>query len=308
MTRADSPNTPLIAITGATGAVGSRVARRLAGTARLRLFSRDAERAAAAARALPSTTAATAVESAALDFSDEAGATDALAGADVVLMVSAAETDHRLADHAAFHRAAAAAGVGHVVYTSFLAAAPDAVFTLARDHFATEALLASSGLPHTILRDNFYQDVFPLFAGDDGLLRGPAGEGRVSAVARDDVAAVAAVVLAETAVERAAGREAVHAGRTYDLTGPEAFSLDEAAAAISEVTGRNVRYLAETVDEARASRAGYGAPDWQVDAWVSTYTAIASGDLSAVSDDVPRLLGRPAQPLRRTLELLRGQA
>ncbi|MBM6620639.1 NAD(P)H-binding protein [Micrococcaceae bacterium RIT802] len=302
MTPAETPSTPLIAITGATGEVGSRVARRLAGTARLRLFSRDADRAAAIAGGLPSTTAASAVESAALDFGDEHGATGALAGADVVLMVSAAETADRLQAHAAFIRAAASAGVGHVVYTSFLAAAPDAVFTLARDHFATEALLADSGLSHTILRDNFYQDVFPLFAGDDGVLRGPAGDGRVSAVARDDVAAVAAVVLAEAAVALAAGRTPGHAGKMYDLTGPEAFSLEEAAAAITEVTGRDVRYLDETVAEALASRAGYGAPDWQLDAWVSTYTAIASGDLAAVSDDVPRLLGRPAQTLRQTLE------
>lgn len=304
MNPAETPSTPLIAITGATGAVGSRVARRLAGTARLRLFSRDAARAAAVAADLPSTTAASAVQSAALDFADEAGAAGALAGADVVLMVSAAETDHRLADHASFIRAAAAAGVGHLVYTSFLAAAPDAVFTLARDHHATEELLAASGLSYTILRDNFYQDVFPLFAGGDGVLRGPAGDGRVSAVAREDVAAVAAVVLAEAAVARAVGRTPGHAGATYDLTGPEAFSLEEAAATITEVTGRDVRFLDETVAEARASRAGYGAPDWQLDAWVSTYTAIGSGDLAAVSEDVPQLLGRPAQTLRQTLERL----
>ncbi|WP_417234266.1 NAD(P)H-binding protein [Arthrobacter sp.] len=302
MNPVDTPSTPLIAITGATGAVGSRVARRLAGTARLRLFSRDAARAEAAARDLPGTTAASTVESAALDYAEGEGAASALAGADVVLMVSAAETDHRLADHATFIRAAAAAGVGHLVYTSFLAAAPDAVFTLARDHHATEELLAASGVSHTILRDNFYQDVFPLFAGEEGVLRGPAGDGRVSAVARDDVAAVAAVVLAEAAMALAAGRSPEHSGTTYDLTGPEAFTLEEAAAVIGGVTGRPVRYLNETLTEARASRAGYGAPDWQLEAWISTYTAIGSGDLAAVSGDVQRLLGRPAQTLRQTLE------
>ncbi|MGP9615798.1 NAD(P)H-binding protein [Arthrobacter sp. AOP36-A1-22] len=304
MTDDVSPNTPLIAITGATGKVGSRVARRLAGTVRLRLFSRDVERAEAAARALPRTTAAAEASAAALDFADQPGAVRALEGVDVVLMVSAEEASDRLAQHAAFIRAARAAGVGQIVYTSFFAAAPDAVFTLARDHFATEKLLADSGVPHTILRDNFYQDVFPLFAGDDHLLRGPAAEGRVSAVARDDVAAVAAVVLAEAAVAWAAGREPVHAGHTYDLTGPEAFDLHQAAAVMTEVTGVQTRYLHETVAEALASRDGLGAPDWQMDAWISTYTAIASGELEPVSADVERLLGRPAQSLRRTLERL----
>jgi hypothetical protein len=55
------------------------------------------------------------------------------------------------------------------------------------------------------------------------------------------------------------------------------------------------------VEEAYASRASYGAPDWQVDAWVSTYTAIASGELSAVSDDVQRLTGRPPLSLHALL-------
>lgn len=280
------------------------MARRLAGTARLRLFSRDTARAEAAATALPRTSPEAGIEFDSLDFADEEGASRALAGADVVLMVSAAEAEDRLDQHASFIRAARAAGVGHVVYTSFLAAAPDAVFTLARDHHATERLLAASGLPHTILRDNFYQDVFPLFAGEDGVLRGPAGGGRVSAVARDDVAAVAAVVLADAALALSSGREPAHAGRTYDLTGPEAFTLAEAAATISAVAGREVRYIDETVEEARASRSGYGAPEWQLQAWISTYTAIASGDLATVSGDVERLLGRPAQTLRETLERL----
>lgn len=217
-------------------------------------------------------------------------------------MVSAEEASDRLAQHAAFIRAAHEAGVGQIVYTSFFGATPDAVFTLARDHDATEKLLADSGVPHTILRDNFYQDVFPLFAGGDHILRGPAAEGRVSAVAREDVAAVAAVVLAEAAVAWAAGRGPVHAGRTYDLTGPEALTLQEVAAVMTEVSGDQTRYVQETVAEALASREGLGAPDWQMDAWISTYTAIASGDLEPVSTDIERLLGRPAQSLRQTLE------
>ena len=48
------------------------------------------------------------------------------------------------------------------------------------------------------------------------------------------------------------------------------------------------------MDEARASRSHHGAPDWLVDAWISTYTAIRDGELDDVSDDIPRLLRRPA--------------
>ena len=234
----------------------------------------------------------------ACDFADPEGATAALHGVDTLLMVSAAEAPDRLDQHRAFVAAAAAAGVRHVVYTSFQGAAPDCTFTLGRDHWATEEALRESGLAHTFLRDSFYADFLP-FMAQDGVLRGPAGDGRVAAVARDDVAAVAAAILAAPDP---------HAGAAYDLTGPEALTLAEAAALVTEVTGTPTRYLDETVPEAYASRASYGAPDWQVDAWVSTYTAIAAGEVATVSDAVPRLTGRPATSLRELLLRVRGGA
>ena len=114
----------------------------------------------------------------------------------------------------------------------------------------------------------------------------------VSGVARADVARVAANVLV-------AADE--HAGATYELTGREALSLTEAARIISEVTGRETTYRPETVEEAYASRASYGAPDWQVDAWVSTYTAIDAGELALVTDTVDQLTGRRPTTLRELL-------
>ena len=95
-----------------------------------------------------------------------------------------------------------------------------------------------------------------------------------------------------------------HAGATYDLTGPTALTLHEVAQVLSEVTGHPHAYVDETLDEARASRASYGAPDWLVDAWISTYTAIRDGELEAVSDDVPRLLGRPATSFAEAVAVL----
>ena len=144
----------------------------------------------------------------------------------------------------------------------------------------------------TFLRDNLYADFVPLLVGADGVLRGPAGDGRLSAVAIDDVAAVAVSVL---------GDPAAHAGQTYALTGPEAFTLQEAARIITDETGRDTRYLAETVAEAYASRSSAGAPPWQLDAWVSTYTSIAAGEMDGVSTAVERLTGRPATDLASVL-------
>jgi uncharacterized protein YbjT (DUF2867 family) len=271
-----------IGITGVTGHVGGRVRELLTGRGRSLVLL---------ARTPAKVTATEGEEARHCDFADPEGATAALRGVDTLLMVSASESADRLDQHRAFVASAAAAGVRHVVYTSFQGAGPDCTFTLGRDHWATEEALRGSGMAHTFLRDSFYADFLPLMA-QDGVLRGPAGDGRVAAVARDDVAAVAAVVL--DAPDQ-------HAGAAYDLTGPEALTLAEVAALVTEVTGRPTRYLEETVPEAYASRASYGAPDWQVDAWVSTYTAIAAGEVAAVSDDVPRLTGRPATSLRELL-------
>lgn len=219
---------------------------------------------------------------------DEPGS---LEGIDVLFMVSAAEDADRVGQHRRMIDAAAAAGVQHVVYTSFQAAAPDSTFTLGRDHWATEQHLLASGMDVTFLRDSLYSDFFPLLAGEDGVIRGPAGEGKAAGVAIADVADAALAVLRDPEA---------HAGRTYVLTGPEALSLTEVAEVL-QAHGRDVRFENETVEEAYASRAHFGEPDWQVEAWVSTYLAIADGSMEQVSDDVPTLLGRPATSFAQVL-------
>jgi uncharacterized protein YbjT (DUF2867 family) len=158
----------------------------------VRLIVRDAARAPVLAG--PGGTAD--VEIAVAEYSDGAAARDALAGIEVLFMVSAAENEHRRDEHRSFIEAAAAAGVRHVVYTSFSAAAPDSTFTLGRDHWATEQFLRDSGMASTFLRDN-YTDFLPMLAGPDGVIRGPAGDGRLASVTRDDVADVALAVLGD---------------------------------------------------------------------------------------------------------------
>lgn len=226
-------------------------------------------------------------------YDDAAAARDALAGVETLFMVSGAESADRVDQHRTFIDAAAAAGVQHVVYTSFFGAAPGATFTLARDHWATEEHLRASGMAITFLRDNFYLDFLPALVGDDGVIRGPAGDGRVAAVTRADIARCAATVLADPAP---------HVGATYDLTGPEGLSFDEIAAILTRHGGREVTYHRESVEEAYTSRRRWPAPPWQYDAWVSTYTAIAAGELAGVSDHVERLTGRRPTALASYLE------
>jgi uncharacterized protein YbjT (DUF2867 family) len=275
----------MIAVTGSTGAVGGLVARALAGTdfrTDVRLVVRDPSRA-------PDFDGDIRV----CDYADEAAAVAALHGVDTLFMVSAAEARDRREQHRTFIAAAAGAGVRHIVYTSFAGAAPDATFTLGRDHHDAEAAIRETGMAWTFLRDNFYADLLPFFADGSGVIRGPAGDGRVAAVARADVADVAATVLRSPAE---------HAGATYVLTGPEALTMAEVADRASAVLGRELRFENGTVEEAYASRrAAYDAEQWQLDAWVSTYTAIADGSVAEVTDDVRRVTGHPARTLEQAL-------
>jgi NAD(P)H dehydrogenase (quinone) len=214
--------------------------------------------------------------------------TAALSGVGTLFFVPVREVPDRVARHAAVVDAAVAAGVGRIVYSSFLGASPTATFTLARDHHATEERIRATGLPFTILRGSAYLEVLRWIIGADGVIRGPGGTGRLAPVGRDDVADVAARVVA------ADGR---HDGVTYDLTGPELVSLGDIAEAFGRATGRAMSYEDEPLERARESRRALGAPEWQVEAWVSTYLQVARGELETVSDAVPRLTGHPALSL-----------
>jgi uncharacterized protein YbjT (DUF2867 family) len=232
---------PALAVTGATGALGGLVARDLAARGvSQRLLVRAPDRA-------PVLDGAAVVT---CSYGDSAAARAALDGVTTLLMVSAAENADRLAEHRTFVDAAADAGVQHVVYTSFAGAAPDCTFTLGRDHWATEEHIRARGLTYTFLRDNFYLDFLPVMTGEDGVLRGPAGDGRMAGVARADVARSAVAVLLEPSA---------HSDTTYTMTGPEALTMAEAAAILAEETGRDVRFHDETVEEAYG-RAVDGTP------------------------------------------------
>lgn len=202
MSEASGTSVPTLAVTGSTGRLGGRVARRLAvrGVPQT-LLVRSPERA-------PRLPGAVAVRA---EYADRNAVRDALTGTRTVFMVSASESADRLARHRAFVDAVAEAGVRHLVYVSFYGAAPDAAFTLARDHFHTEQHIRASGLAYTFLRDNLYAEFVPDLVGEDGVIRGPAGNGRAAFVGQDDIADAAAAVLL---------RPDDHAGATYDLTGP----------------------------------------------------------------------------------------
>ena len=260
-----------IALTGASGGVGGAVLHKLEGSPIL--IGRTASQ-------LPD-----GYEHREAAYGDKA-MESALAGVDTLFFVSGRESATRLDEHLSVVDAAASAGVQRIVYLSFLGAAADSTFTLARHHYFTEEAIRRSGMTFTCLRDSLYQDYLPMMMGADGVIRGPAGTGRLSAVARDDVAEVAAEVL-RSAVD------GVHDGATYDVTGPEALTLAEVAGEIAAASGKSVSFFDETEEEAYASRAKFNAPAFEVEGWVTSYQSIAAGEMSGVSRDVELVIGRP---------------
>ena len=305
----------MLAVTGATGQVGGRVAARLAKLGRKqRLIVRDPARA-------PNLPNAEVVP--ASSYGDAVAMGRALSGVDTLFLVSAQDrmgvaqrsaaektpnlTYDRTMQQVTAVDAAAAIGVRHIIYLSFLNAAADSTFVLARDHFHTEEHIRSLGMPFTFLRMSLYTEHVPAHVSDDGVIRAPAGEGHAAWVTRDDLADVAVAVMTESG----------HEGCTYDVTGPEALTMVETAERLSHATGRKITYQAQTPHEARTTHTtsgmdkfeaeqirltGSGLDDYAVEVWVTHFLQIATGELATVSDTVPRLTGHPAQSLAEYLE------
>jgi NAD(P)H dehydrogenase (quinone) len=274
----------LIAVSGSTGEVGGRVAARLSarGIAQ-RLLVRDPLRAPRLSDAEIALVTS---------YTDTEGMRRALMGIHTLFLVSGRESVDRVQHHMAAVDAAVVAGVERIVYLSFLRAAPNATFTLARQHFHTEEHIRSAGVRCTFLRPSLYMDSVLKLVGEDGVIRGPAGDGRAAWIARDDLADVATAVLTS----------GDHDGTAYNVTGREALSLKACAQQLSEVTRRTISFYNETMAEAWETRARYGAPEFEVEGWITSYRAIAKGEMGPASDIVSELAEHPAQTLGEYLQ------
>ncbi|HEV6955738.1 MAG TPA: NAD(P)H-binding protein [Promicromonospora sp.] len=304
MTRASSDR--LVVLTGADGRLGSRLAFRVAaagGRQRLLVSGRGTTPHLPDGAPLPETEVVTVPAGLTPDESPETTSrvlAGAFAGAHAVFLVPGTVRSSRLPLQRAAVDAAVLAGVRHVVQVSSVGAGPDAVAAAARDDWRTEEYLRGTDLSWTVLRASVFHRTltFAVHAEDSGpagagVLRAPAGNGRVASVSHDDVADVATAVL----LDEDPGR---HAGRTYHLTGPEALSLDEVAATLAEATGRPIRYVPQTVEQARALF--YRSTSAEVEDWITLCQAIERGDLARVSPDVGQLAGRRARSLADWLD------
>jgi len=221
------------------------------------------------------------------DYSDPATLRTALAGVDRLLFVSGSEVGQRIPQHQAVVDAAREAGVSLVAYTS-LPKADTSDMVLAEEHRATEGALIASGVPYVFLRNGWqvenYTRQLPVIL-EHGLI-GAAGDGRISAAARADLAEAAAVVVAS---------DDGHQNRVYELGGP-GFTLAELAAEIGRQSGRDVGYTDLSEDAYAKALVDAGVPAEAAAVYADSDRAAAKGALYIEGDDLERLLGRPATP------------
>ncbi|MEU6377464.1 NmrA family NAD(P)-binding protein [Streptomyces sp. NPDC046909] len=240
-----------------------------------------------------------------VDFDEPATLAEGFKGVDVLVVISAgyAEDDVVLARHGAVADAAATAGIRHVMYTS-LAGSGDGL-TIALPHRWTEQRLARGPFALTVLRNGLYPEVpaglaatGAAGAAETGVFSASLGTGRISVVAKQDLADAAVRVAAETERALAAGVPGPHAGRTYELEGVTAFGGAEIAAVLAETVGRPVSYQDLPLGETRAALTASGAlQPYQVGHAVSLFSHAKAGFLEAPADasDLPSLLA-PALP------------
>jgi NAD(P)H dehydrogenase (quinone) len=280
----------MIVITGATGQLGSQVVERL-------LDRVPAEQVGVSVRdpAAAATLAARGVRVRRGDFTEPQTLEAAFEGATQVLVVSVNTLGpEAVAQHRAAIDAAQRAGATRILYTSHQAVGRDSLFDPARDHAATEAHLASTGIAYTSLRDGFHAATVPHLLGralETGELVAPA-DGPVSWTTHADLAAGAAAVLTDP--DRPAADLPV-------LTAAEAVDLEQVAGLLSELTGRTVRRVVVPDEDYVTGLTGHGVPEAAARMLLSLFRAARAGEFAVTDPALAALLGRPTQPLRSVL-------
>ena len=270
----------MIAVTGATGQLGRIVIDAL-------LKKVPAAEIVAAVR-----TPAKAADLAALgvivrqaDYGQPETLEAAFAGVDKVLLISGSEVGQREAQHKAVIDAAKAAGVSFIAYTSLLHA-DTSPLGLGVEHRATEALLKASGIPFALLRNGWYTENYaasipPALAHHAFI--GAAGEGRIASAARQDYAEAAAEVMTRDD----------QAGKVYELSGDDSYTLAQFAAEIAAQSGEKVEYVNLSQADFAAALKGAGLPEGLAEMLADSDAGAEKGGLFDDSRQLSKLIGRP---------------
>jgi NAD(P)H dehydrogenase (quinone) len=231
------------------------------------------------------------------DYTDPAALEKAFRGIDRLLLISATDMGKRVAQHANVTKAAKAAGVGFIAYTSILKAnAFD--YDLAREHAESEKRIAASGIAYAFLRNGWYNENAGMAIGPAlqyGVVMGAAGDGRISSASRRDYAEAAAIVLTADTPEPNA---------VYELAGDGSYSLAELAAEIASASGKQIVYKNMPEAGYKAALEQAGLPAVVAGMLAGADAAAAKGALYDESGTLSRLIGHSTAPWRETVRAM----
>ncbi len=213
---------------------------------------------------------------------------NAFTGVERLLLISGNDIGNRSAQHANAVKAAKAAGVKHILYTSFerkneTASSPIAF--VAQSHIDTENAIRASGIPFTIFRNTLYMDFVPVFLGDKVLETGvywPAGDAKAAVATREDMAEAIANVLTTEG----------HEGKEYVIANTESVSFGEIASIIGKAAGKEITYTSPSQDEYKAALTNACVPADYVGLFAGFAEAIKQGEFATTHTDLETLLGR----------------
>jgi NAD(P)H dehydrogenase (quinone) len=282
-------NTPRFFVTGASGQLGRQVITALVDRVGAEAVAAVVRDPAAAAGLFP---AGVALRQG--NYDDPASLDTAFSGAERLLLISSNAVGQRVPQHRNVIEAAKRAGVSRIAYTSVLHADASKL-GLAEEHRQTEALLAQSGLPYTLLRNGWYTENYAASipaALQHNALIGAAGAGRIASATRADYAQAAAIALTSDA-------EAPRI--TYELAGDTAYTLADFAAELARQSGKAIPYVDMPESAYRDALTGAGLPEPIAALLSDSDAAAAQGALFDDGHALSRLIDRPTTPWAETI-------
>ena len=233
------------------------------------------------------------------DYNDYTSLVAAFRGVDKLYFVSSSDVMNRFAQHQNVVKAAAEAQVGYILYTSAQRKSEDGsspIALVADAHWKTDNLIKESGLTYTILKNGLYTDILPMFMGDKVIETGtiflPAGDGKASYASRNDLAAAGAILLTTEG----------HENKVYEMGGPVAYSFQDIAGMLSELSGKTIQYVSPSAEVFSEQLKSYGLPDEAIQGAATFCVAIAQGEFNFRSTDLETILERKAQTVRDFLK------